>query len=146
RRVGMAAGLLRWWEEACSPGGVGGPPSATRVGCRRPSVMSDPSVDPAQVASQPARPGVLLRLWTHRLVFWIGLAVIAGTAAHYRFIESATTEDVLHVALLAAVLFVEIFMLGRMSREKLEREAESQLRSRVMIDLDNFRIALSRAY
>ncbi|TMQ07713.1 MAG: hypothetical protein E6J90_42595 [Deltaproteobacteria bacterium] len=108
--------------------------------------MSDTSVDPAEVAVEPPRPGVLLRIWTHKLVFWIGLAVIAGTAAHYRFIEGATTEDVLHVALLAAVLFVEFFMLGRMSRERLEREAESQLRSRVMIDLDNFRIALSRAY
>jgi hypothetical protein len=107
--------------------------------------MSDTSVDPAQVA-EPPRPGVLLKIWTHRLVFWIGLAVIAGGAAHYRFIEGSSTSDVLHVALLAAVLFVEFIMLGRMRRETLERAAESQLRSRVMIDLDNFRIALSRAY
>jgi hypothetical protein len=95
---------------------------------------------------EPKTVSRFLRLWTHRAVLWVGFSIICGTSLHFKIWGGVGAAEVLHVALPAAVLFVEFYMLGKMRREALEREEESHQRARVMADLDKFRIALSRGH
>lgn len=99
----------------------------------------------------------VLDVLSSRIVLVVGFAVATGASLHFGYWGGRSWGAVLHIALPAMVLFMELYMLVVMTVESKEREEqiatfkklhedEVTARKSVLDDLNRFRISTSREH
>lgn len=97
------------------------------------------------------------QLWSKRWPLVLAFVATLLVSLFYHFHNRESWSAILHVALPAMVLFMELYMLRAMTKESAERDKqveefkeihknEKDARERVLDDLNRFRISISREH